>query len=137
MLKLPKKNFNSPPFIPIDLIFCIKQPLVNKEENVYFRFLIFCLFGSFLAMFWSNFRPKLKNRIFGSFRDPKWPKRAKYQNSKKQVLFLFTEGSLMQKMGSIGINGGELNLFLGNFNIRFLRFFMYSSYTLCFPPLRG
>ena len=39
----------------------------------------------------------------------------------------------MQKMGSIGINGGELNLFLGNFNIRFFGifhvFFIYPMLT--------
>ena len=43
----------------------------------------------------------------------------------------------MQKMRSIGINGGELKHFLGNFSIRFSLFFQYFVNQLRLIPLKG
>ena len=43
----------------------------------------------------------------------------------------------MQKMRSIGINGGELKHFLGNFCIRFSSFFQYFVNQLRLIPLKG
>ena len=53
------------------------------ERNAFFQFLIFCLFGSFLAMFWSNFRPNLKNRIFWLFPGSKMIQKGKISKIEK------------------------------------------------------
>ena len=137
MLKLPKKCMYSPTFIPIDLILCNKLASMNRKRTCFFDFWYF----AYLGHFGSGNEPK--NAIFQIWpkiwpkHDQKWPKQAKYQKSKKQVLFLFIEANLLQKMGSIGINGGEYIHFLGNFNIRFSWSFQYFLIQLMLTSLKG
>ena len=119
MLKLPKKCMYSPTFIPIDLILCNKLASMNRKRTCFFDFWYFAYLGHFgsgnepknaFFQIWPKIWPK---------HGQKWPKLAKYQKSKTQVLFLFIEASLLQKMRPIGINGGEFYYFLGNFNMCF------------------
>ena len=103
---------------------------MNRKRTCVFDFWYF----AYLGHFGSGNEPK--NAIFQIW--PKiWPKQAKYQKSKKQVLFLFIEANLLQRIRSIGINVGEYIHFLGNFNIRFSWFFQYFPIELWLNSIRG
>ena len=110
---------------------------MNRKRTCVFDFWYFAYLGHFgsgnepknaFFQIWPKIWPK---------HGQKWPKQAKYQKSKKQVLLLFIEANLLQKMGSIGINGGEYIHFLGNFNVRFSWFFQYFPIELWLNSIKG